>query len=110
MREKPKKALNAIFQNDSIDVSSRIELDLEYLYSITNQGDVLLMYHCTINGRTSIVLIDTGARNNYVLQRFAEKASLKFRDTVELQCSMSLPNGQNMKVIGQCGFMLEISE
>ena len=105
--EKQPKKLNAMVQDNSID--SGIEPDLEYLCSMTNRGDVLLMYHCKINGRNGTVLLDTGATKNYVSRRFAEQANLKFRDTAEPH-SMRLPNGQDMKILGQCEFMLGMSE
>ena len=108
--EKPKKLLNTMVQDNSIDRSSEMEPDLEYLSSMTNRGDVLLMYHCEINGRKGTVLLDTGATKNYVSQRFAEEANLKFRGTAEPQRSVRLPNGQDMKVLGQCGFTLGMSE
>src|SRR4030095_12846387 len=42
---------------------------------------------------------------------YAEKANLRFRDTVEPQrSSVNLPNGQDMKILGECEFKLQMSE
>ena len=105
--KKPKKLLNTVVQDNSID--SEMEPDLEYLGSMTNRGDFLLMYHYEINVRDGTVLLDTRAMKNYISRRFAEAANLKFKGTAELR-SVRLPNGQDMKVLGQCEFKLGMSE
>jgi hypothetical protein len=101
--------LTAMVQDDSMDRSSGMEPDSEYLCSMTNRGDVLLMYHCDVNGRRGTVLLDTGATKNYVSRRFAEAANLKFKGTAEPH-SVKLPNRQDMKFLGQCEFKLGMSE
>ena len=63
-----------------------------------------------INKVQKTALFDTRATKNYISKRFAKKANLKFMGTAELQCSMKLPNGQAIKILGQCEFKLELSE
>ena len=106
-----RQKLNAITmaQDNSIDSSNGMEPDLEYLCSITERGDILLMYHGEINKKGGTVLLDTGATRNYISRRFAEQANLKFKGTVEPH-SVRLANGQDMTILGRCEFMLGMSE
>ena len=100
--------LNAMVLDNSAD--SRIEIDFEYLCSIYDQRNVLLMYHCETNNVQGTALLDTGAIRNYISRKFAEKANLKFRDTAELQQCVNLPNGHDIKILGHCKFKLRLSE
>jgi Retroviral aspartyl protease len=106
-----KRMLNAIDEvQDNID-SNGMELDSEYLCSIHNRKDILMMHHCIVNGRGGSALLDTGATKNYISRHFAEKANLKFKGTVKSKSRMvKLPNGQYIKVLGECEFELGMSE
>jgi hypothetical protein len=99
-------------QGDQGDIDSdAMETDCEYLCSIQDRKrDALMTYHCMVNGRRGIVLLDTGATKNYVSRRFAEKANLKFKDKGIAQRSVKLPNGRFMNVLGECEFLLGMSE
>ncbi len=49
-KEKEKEKLSALGQDrDNIAIDSGIDHDSEYLCSIHDRKDVLLIYHCTIN-------------------------------------------------------------
>ena len=102
--KKAQKKLNIIVPDNSADKG--IEIDFEYLCSIQNQRDVLMMYHCEINNVQNTALLDTRATRNYISQRYAEKVNLKFRGTAESQCSVRLLNRQVMKILSQCEFKL----
>ncbi|TMC19219.1 MAG: retroviral-like aspartic protease, partial [Chloroflexi bacterium] len=105
---KPEK-LNTVGKDNSVD--SVMDSDHDYLCSIHNrQKDILLKYHCEINKRKGTVLLDTGATKNYISRRFAEKANLKFRGYPSALRSVKLPNGQVMKILGECEFTLIMSE
>ena len=67
-----------------------------------------MMYHCKVGKVQGTVLADTGATKNYISARYA---NLRFRrvDASSLR-SIRLPNGQDMKILGQCEFELKMSE
>src|SRR5436305_6877271 len=67
---KPEK-LNTVDKNNSVD--SVMNSDHDYLCFIHNhQKNILLKYHCEINKRKNIVLLDTEAIKNYIFLRFVE--------------------------------------
>lgn len=52
---------------------------------------------------------DTGAMKNYISTRDAKRANVRFIRS-ESVCSVELPNGQEIKILGQCEFVLTMSE
>jgi len=86
--------------------------DSKYLCSIHDRSNVLMMYHCEVDKVQGTVLADTGATRNYISARYAKRANLRFIERVDANSlrSIRLPNGQDMKILGQCEFELKISE
>ena len=110
---KPEKALNlnAMLERMQDNVDNEMDPDSDYLCSIHDRSDVLMMYHCEVNKVQGTMLADTGANKNYISARYAKKANLRFRrgDANSLR-SIRLPNGQDMKILGLCEFELKMSE
>src|SRR5277367_314991 len=94
------------------NMDSGIDPDSEYLCSITDRANILMMYHCEVGQVPGTALADTGATKNYISARYAKKANLRFRKGVNADSlrSIRLPNGQDMKILGQCEFELKMSE
>ena len=103
--------LNAMLDHMEDNVDSAMDPDSEYLCSIHDRSNILMMYNCEVSKVQGTVLADTGASRNYISARYAKKANLRFRkgDADSLR-SIKLPNGQDMKILGQCEFELKMSE
>ena len=103
--------LNAMLDHIQDNMDSAIDPDDEYLCSIHDRSNILMMYHCEVGKVQGTVLADTGATRNYISARYAKKANLRFkRVDANSRRSIRLPNGQNMKILGQCEFELKMSE
>jgi Retroviral aspartyl protease len=108
-KDKPDKLGAMIDQmHDSID--SGIDQDQDYLCSIHNCDNTLMLYHCEANKVRGTALLDTGATKNYISRRYAERANLKFMRMGDSQCSIRLPSGKLMRILGYCEFELKLSE
>src|SRR5277367_4844491 len=60
------------------DMDSGIDPDSEYLCSIPDRANILMMYHCEVGQVPGTALADTGATKNYISARYAKKANLRF--------------------------------
>src|SRR5436305_1387493 len=79
--------------------------------SIHGRTNVLMMYHCEINKVLGTTLVNMGATRNYISARYAKRENLRFsRGDANSLRNIRLPNGQNMKILGQCEFELKMSE
>ena len=94
------------------NINSAMDPDYDYLCSIHDRSNVLMMYHCEVGKVQGTALADTGATKNYISARYAKKANLCFTRRVNADSlrSIRLPNGQDMKILGQCEFELKMSE
>ena len=103
--------LNAMLDHMQDEADSGIDPDSEYLCSIHERSNILVMYHCEIGKVPGTALADTGATKNYISARYAKSANLRFRTgNADSLRSVRLPNGQDMKILGQCEFELTMSE
>ena len=105
--------LAAMLDRMQDNMDSAIHPDSEYLCSISERtSNILMMYHCEVGKVSGTMLTDTGATKNYVSARYAKKANLPFNKGVNADslCSIRLPNGQDMRILGQCEFELKMSE
>ena len=71
--------LNAMLNHMQDNVDNEMNSDSDYLCSIHDHSDVLMMYHCEVNKVQGTTLADTGANKNYISARYAKKANLRFR-------------------------------
>ena len=104
--------LNAMLDHINDNVDSAMDPDFEYLCSIHDRSNVLMMYHCEADKVQGIALADTRATRNYISSSYAKRANLHFKRDANASSlrSFRLPNGQDMKVLGQCEFELKMSE
>src|SRR4030095_1745483 len=88
---RPSEKRNAMDHIQEKNVDSGMDINSEYLCTIHERRD--MYYHCELNKvQGTTTLADTAATRNYISHK------------------ISLPNGQNMEVLGQCEFELKLSE
>ena len=67
--------------------------DYDYLYSIHERANILMIYHCEIKKVQDIALADTGAIRIYISARYVKKTNLRFsRDDVNSLHNVRLSN------------------
>jgi Retroviral aspartyl protease len=83
--------------------------DVEYLFSLCQRRDSLMLYDCQINNCHGTVLTDCAATKNFISKDFALKSNVKFRKNTK-PCTVKLPNGETMQVLGDCLLEITLSE
>jgi len=91
------------------DVESCSDHDIEYLFSLCQRKDSLMLYDCQINSCHGTVLTDCAATKNFISKDFALRLNVKFLKNTK-PCKVMLPNGGTMQVLGDCQFEIKLSE
>jgi hypothetical protein len=109
--ESSRARLTTMLNRMQDNVDSKIDPDVEYLYSIHDRSDILMMYYYEVSQVQGTALANTGATKNYISARYAKRANLRFtRVDADSLRSIRLPNEQDMKILGQCEFKLKMPE
>ena len=91
------------------DVQSCSDRDVEYLFSLCQRKDSLMLYNYQINGYQGTILTDCAASRNFISKDFALRSNIKFMKNTK-SCTVKLPNGETMQVLGDCRFEIKLSE
>ena len=91
------------------DVESCSDHDIEYLFSLCQRKDSLMLYDCQINSCHGTVLTDCAATKNFISKDFALRLNVKFLKNTK-PCKVMLPSGGAMQVLGDCQFEIKLSE
>jgi len=85
--------LNAMLNHLQDNVDNIMNLDFNYLCSIHDRSNILMIYHYEINKMQGIVLVDMRVSKNYISARFAKNMNLRFIwDKVDSLYSIRLLN------------------
>ena len=92
--------------------SSEMNPDSEYLCAVQdrNRRDlILMMYNCEVNRLKGTALGDPGATITYISSDYAKKANVRFHEKSKPR-AVQLPNGNEMKILGYCKFLMRMGE
>jgi hypothetical protein len=83
-----------------IDQYSIDRSDLEYLFSMTQREETLMVYDCQVNGHDGVAMTDSGATRVFLKKTYAEDSNIQF-DKSQAR-DVQLPNGSTMRIVGEC--------
>src|SRR5436305_374185 len=91
------------------DVQPCSDHDVEYLYSLCQRKDSLMLYDCQINNCHGTAVADCATTKNFITKDFALRSNIKFLKNTK-PCKVKPPNGETMQVLGDCYFDINLSE
>jgi hypothetical protein len=94
-----------IEQDDAYDETH----DVDRLCTLSQQKNTLMVYQCQVNRRNGRAMTDTGATRVFISKKYALATNVKWLQKDKFH-NVKLPNGDTIKVLGNCEFELQLSE
>ena len=101
--------LNSTQGSNAMDIESYCSsVEIERLCAMAEQRNTLMLYDCEVNKSRGTATTDSGATKNFTSKEYALCSNLKI-DKANTQ-DVLLPNGNKMRILGECTFEMRMSE
>src|SRR5579859_6272857 len=101
--------LNSTQGSNAMDIESYCSsVEIERLCAMAEQRNTLMLYDCEVNKSRGTTTTDSGATKNFISKKYALLSNLKI-DKANTQ-DVLLPNGNKMRILGECTFEMRMSE